>query len=82
MNEDKRLNKAIGDFLSGELRKRSITYEGLSVRLEEQGLKYSPSSIAAKIHRGTFSAAFYLQCLIVIGYDSTEVTEIKKIITE
>lgn len=82
MTGDIKLNKAIGDFLSGELRKRGITYVGLSVRLEEQGLKYSPSSIAAKIHRGTFSAAFYLQCLMVIGYDSAEVTEIKKIIME
>jgi len=82
MIEDRRLNKAIGDFLSGELRKRGITYAGLSTRLKEQGLLYSASSIATKLHRGTFSAAFYMQCLIVIGYDSTEVTEIKKIITE
>lgn len=82
MTENRKLNKAIGDFLSGELRKRGITYVGLSVRLEKQGLKYSPSSIATKIHRGTFSAAFYLQCLMVIGYNSAEVIEIKKIITE
>jgi len=82
MIDDKKVNRAIGSFLSSELRKRNITHAALSTRLKERGLLYSESSIAAKLHRGTFSATFYLQCLIVIGYDSTEITEIKKIITE
>lgn len=82
MIDNKKVNKAIGDFLSGELRKRGITHAGLSMRLQEQGLFYSTSSIAAKLHRGTFSAAFYMQCLFVIGYDSAEITELKKLIKE
>ncbi len=82
MINNKNVNKAIGNFLSGELKKRGITHEALSTRLKEQGLLYSASSIAAKLCRGTFSATFYMQCLIVIGYDSTEITEIKKIISK
>lgn len=82
MIDDKKVNKAIGNFLSAELKKRGITYEALSTRLKEQGLLYSASSIAAKLCRGTFSATFYMQCLIVIGYDSAEITELKKIIKE
>lgn len=82
MINDKKINKAIGAFLGGELRKRNITYAGLSIRLKERGLEYSASSLATKLYRGTFSAAFFLQCLIVIGYESAEINEIKKIITE
>ena len=82
MIESEKINKAVGDFLSGELRKRNITHAGLSIRLKERGLEYSASSIATKLHRGTFSATFYLQCLIVIGYESIEINELKKIITE
>lgn len=82
MIQSEKFNKAIGDFLSGELRKRNITYAGLSIRLKERGLEYSTSSIATKLHRGTFSATFYMQCLIVIGYESIEIDEIKKILTE
>lgn len=82
MIDDKKVNKAIGRLLNAELKKRGITHEVLSTRLKGEGLLYSASSIAAKLSRGTFSATFYMQCLIVIGYDSTEVTEIKKIIIE
>lgn len=82
MINEKAVNKAIGRFLSAELKKRGITHELLSTRLKGEGWYYSSSSIAAKLSRGTFSATFYMQCLMVIGYDSTEVTELKKIIKE
>ena len=82
MIDTKKVNKAVGRFLSAELKKRGITHEALSTRLKGGGVPYSASSIAAKLSRGTFSATFYMQCLIVIGYDSTEIAEIKKKITE
>ena len=79
---DKKVNKTIGNFLNGELKKRGITHAALSTRLKEEGLRYSASSITTKLSRGTFSATFFIQCLIVIGYESVDITEIKKIITE
>jgi hypothetical protein len=82
MIEDQKINKAIGRFLNAELKKRGITHEVLSTRLKGEGWLYSKSSIATKLSRGTFSATFYMQCLMVIGYDSTEITELKKIIKE
>lgn len=82
MLEETKTNKAISNFLSGELKKRGITHEGLAIRLKEQGLSYSTTSITAKLHRGTFSATFLMQCLIVIGCESADIAEIKKIITE
>lgn len=82
MKDNEALNKAVGAFLKGELVKRNISHEDLSVKLAAKGFKYSRSSITTKLHRGTFSAAFYLQCLMVIGYDSADANEIKKLITE
>jgi len=39
----------------------------------QKGLKETPSSITSKISRGTFSAAFFLQCLSVIGCAKIEI---------
>ena len=77
---DKIVNKTIGNFLNGELKKRGITHAALSTRLKEEGLRYSASSITTKLSRGTFSATFFMQCLIAIGYESINIAEIKKLI--
>ncbi|MDW7695622.1 DUF6471 domain-containing protein [Flammeovirgaceae bacterium SG7u.111] len=53
--------------LKSELVKRGISHEELAFRLKEVGINETKSSIDSKISRGTFSAAFLLQCLHVIG---------------
>jgi hypothetical protein len=49
--------------LKSELVKRGVSNEELAFILKEHGAKETKASIDSKISRGTFSAAFLLQCL-------------------
>ncbi|MFH6603272.1 DUF6471 domain-containing protein [Maribacter algicola] len=49
--------------LKSELVKRGISHEELAFLLNELGARETKASIDSKISRGTFSAAFLLQCL-------------------
>jgi hypothetical protein len=53
--------------LKSELVRRGITTEDLMVLLQNIGVSETKSSIDSKISRGTFSAAFLIQCLNAIG---------------
>lgn len=53
--------------LKSELVRRGITNEELVKRLERIGVEETKASVESKISRGTFSAAFLLQCLNAIG---------------
>jgi 3-mercaptopyruvate sulfurtransferase SseA len=53
--------------LKAELVRRGISHERLSELLGEVGVKVSRAAIDSKLSRGTFSAAFLLQCLRAIG---------------
>lgn len=53
--------------LKAELVKRGISNETLARRLNAVGIHETKAGIDSKISRGTFSAAFFLQCLTVIG---------------
>ncbi len=44
-----------------------IGYDELINRLDAIGVKESYTGIAAKINRGTFSFAFYAQCMKALG---------------
>jgi uncharacterized protein DUF6471 len=54
-------------FLKAELKRADLTYEELAVRLREHGLDETKHSVAAKIGRGTFPAAFFLAAMKAIG---------------
>lgn len=43
-----------------------MSYSELATRLNKNGASESYASIANKISRGTFSFAFYLQCVSVL----------------
>jgi hypothetical protein len=53
--------------LKAELIKRGISINELVTRLNSIGVNETVSSVNSKISRGTFSAAFLMQCLNVIG---------------
>lgn len=65
--EDFDWNERIKRLLKSELVKRGITNEELVDLLEAIGVQETKISIDSKISRGTFSAAFFLQCLNAIG---------------
>ncbi len=59
-------NRARG-LLKAELKRRNLTYRDLAERLLAVGVPEAEANIANKLSRGGFSAAYFLQCLDVIG---------------
>jgi len=55
------------NLLKAELKRRGITYAALADRLAEIGVSEKEANIRNKLSRGSFSAAFMLQCLEAIG---------------
>jgi len=60
-------NKLATNTIKAELARSGIGYEELINRLDTMGIKESYTGIAAKINRGTFSFAFFMQCMNVLG---------------
>lgn len=56
-------NKNSSNLLKAELAKLGISYEELAERLKAIDVQETYQSIAAKINRGTFSFAFFMQCM-------------------
>ena len=50
----------------GELAREKLTLAELAQRLRALGLEETEGSVKNKLHRGTFSAAFLLQCLAAL----------------
>ena len=65
--EDFDWNEQAKRLLKSELVRRGITNEELVSLLDAIGVEETKVSIDSKISRGTFSAAFLLQCLNAIG---------------
>lgn len=68
-------NSKVKRLLKSELVRRGISNADLSQMLQRIGIEETKSSIDSKISRGTFSAAFFLQCLTVIGCEKVEVKD-------
>lgn len=62
--------------LKSELVRRNITYEELANRLLKIDVEETKSSIDSKMSRGSFSAAFMIQCLTTIGCDQLSIDNI------
>lgn len=66
-------NDKVKRLLKSELIRRGISNSDLAEMLETIGVEETKSSIDSKISRGTFSASFFLQCLLVIGCEKIEI---------
>lgn len=53
--------------VKAELKRRNVTYDDLALRLSEMGLPETKASIASKLSRGGFTAAFMLATMKAIG---------------
>jgi hypothetical protein len=53
--------------LRAELARRDVTNRKLVERLAAIGVEESESNISNKLARGTFTAAFFFQCMEAIG---------------
>lgn len=58
------------NLLKAELKRREVNYHQLAERLAVLGVEETHASIANKLSRGTFTAAFMLQCMEAIGSKS------------
>jgi len=55
------MKKLAKKIIKDELKKRKISYVKLSKLMEAKGYIYSSNTIRTKIHRGSFSFAFFLE---------------------
>ncbi len=53
--------------LKAELKRRNMSYADLVEKLSEMDIVETEPNIRNKLSRGTFTAAFFIQCLIAIG---------------
>jgi len=63
-------------FFKAELKRADVTYDDLATRLSKMGLSETKASVANKISRGTFSAAFLLASLKAIGCQNVRVEDL------
>lgn len=61
--------------LKAELKRKGVSYRDLAERLNAIGENESERNIANKISRGGFSAAFFVQCLSVIGCSTVRIED-------
>jgi hypothetical protein len=63
---DREWQDRVKGILKAELARRHISYRDLADRLNAIGVKDNERNIANKLSRGTFTAAFFIQCLDAI----------------
>jgi hypothetical protein len=68
-------NKLATNTIKVELARSGIGYEELIRRLDAIGVKESYTGIAAKINRGTFSFAFFMQCMTALEIKTVRLME-------
>lgn len=68
-------NEKVKRLLKSELVRRGISNSDLVKLLAQIGSEETKSGIDSKISRGTFSAAFFLECLTAIGCEKIEIEE-------
>ncbi len=53
--------------LRAEMARNGVTYEELAIRLAAIGIADNSPNLRNKVSRGTFTAAFLLQCMKALG---------------
>jgi hypothetical protein len=56
--------------LKAEVKRRNLTYEQLSAKLAEIGVRETSTNLRTKISRGGFSAVFFVQCMQAMGVEA------------
>jgi hypothetical protein len=66
--------------IKAELKRQRMTYANLAKRFGDLGIPVTEPTLRNKISRGTFSAAFFLQCLVLIGSPTLHLSELSSIL--
>ena len=72
---DRAYRERAKNILKGELKRRGITYKALANLLTERGAPDNERNLANKISRGSFTAAFFMLCMDVIGAVQVQVAD-------
>ena len=75
MKTDDQWVNLVKGILRSEMTRRGVTYDGLTERLAEIGVKDSAVNIRNKVARGGFSATFFVQCLMALGCQTVRLRE-------
>jgi Domain of unknown function (DUF6471) len=67
--------RLVKGMLKAEIKRRHLTYDQLSAKLAELGVRETPTNLRTKISRGGFSAVFFVQCLRAIGARTLSLAE-------
>tara|TARA_R110002012_G_scaffold302549_2_gene503618 strand:+ start:108290 stop:108613 length:324 start_codon:yes stop_codon:yes gene_type:complete len=62
--------------IKSSLKRRDLTYADLVEALARQGVKESEPNLRNKLSRGSFTAAFLLQCLAAIGISYIDISDV------
>lgn len=65
-------NEQAKSILKAYLTRKNMRYHDLALALQAMGLEENQNSIATKLSRGTFSFAFFLQCMYALRIDNIE----------
>jgi hypothetical protein len=63
-------------FMKGELKRHDVTYDELARRLTEMGMPESKGSVASKLSRGGFTAAFFLASMRAVGCSAVRIDDL------
>lgn len=66
-SSEKNWNRIASSILKAELARADIGYEELTKRLAKIGVDETYKAVAAKINRGSFTFAFFAQCMEALG---------------
>ena len=61
--------------LKAELKKKGVSYRDLAEKLTAMGITETERNISNKLSRGSFTAVFFVQCLIAIGAHTVRLHE-------
>lgn len=72
---DEEWQARVKGILKAELKRRGLGYRELAEKLGEIGVEDSERNIANKVSRGSFTAVFFVQCLVAIGCGAVRLEE-------
>lgn len=75
MPADGEWQERVKGLLKAELKRRNVGYRELAEKLTAIGFPETERNIANKISRGGFTAAFFIQCLSVIGCNALKLND-------
>lgn len=62
--------------IKASLKRQDMTYADLVTALERMGVKESEPNLRNKLSRGSFTAAFMLQCMAAIGVTYIDMSDV------